>query len=91
MVYAAPLYNNNYNIYCPPIFLLFLPHFRLYEVVSLHRCVLPYKYREILGMLRKLLKVCFTNGEQVRSAMPGYAAFDPRYCLFSYHISVYIG
>ena len=24
---------------CPPIFLIFLPHFRLYEVVSLHMCV----------------------------------------------------
>ena len=37
-----------------PIFLLFLPHFRLYGVVSLHRCVLPYKYRRILEMLPKL-------------------------------------
>ena len=25
-----------------------VPQFRLYEVVSLHRCVLPYKYRKIL-------------------------------------------
>ena len=29
---------------CPPLFPMFLPHFRLYEVVSLHMCVLPYKY-----------------------------------------------
>ena len=28
----------------PPHISLFLPHFRLYEVVSLHRCVRPYKY-----------------------------------------------
>ena len=33
-------------------FFIFLPHFRLYGVVSLHMCVLPYKYRDILEMLR---------------------------------------
>ena len=27
---------------------IFLPHFRLYEVVPLYMCVLPYKYRKIL-------------------------------------------
>ena len=31
-------------IICPPIYLFFLPHFRLYEAVLLHRCVLLYKY-----------------------------------------------
>ena len=49
---------------CPTIFPIFLPHFRLYEVVSLHMCVLPYKYRKILEMLLKLMKLCFINGEQ---------------------------
>ena len=34
----------------------FLPHFRLYEVVSLHMSILPYKYRKILEMLPKLMK-----------------------------------
>ena len=43
---------------CQPIHLLFLPHFRLYEVVSLHRCVLPYKYRKILEMFLTLMKLC---------------------------------
>ena len=37
---------------------MFLPHFRLYEVVSLHMCVLPYKYRKMLEGLPKLLKLC---------------------------------
>ena len=31
-------------IICPPMFPIVLPHFRLYGVVSLHMCVLPYKY-----------------------------------------------
>ena len=45
---------------------IFLPHFRLYEVVSLHVCVLPYKYRKILERLLKLMKLCniIYNGEQ---------------------------
>ena len=30
-----------------PICPVYLPHFRLYEVVSLHMCVLPYKYCKI--------------------------------------------
>ena len=42
----------------PQIFPIFLPHFRLYEVVSLHACVLPYKCRKILEMLLKLMKLC---------------------------------
>ena len=29
---------------CPRIFPILLPHFRLYEVASLHMCVLPYTY-----------------------------------------------
>ena len=41
-----------------PICPTFLPHFRLYGVVSLHMCVLPYKYRKILKMLLKLMKLC---------------------------------
>ena len=40
---------------CP----IFVPHFRLYEVVSLHVCVLPYKYFKILEMFPyKLMKPC---------------------------------
>ena len=34
---------------------LFLPHFRLYEVVLLHMCDLAYEYRNILEMLPKLM------------------------------------
>ena len=44
-----------------PIFPIFLPHCRLYEVVSLRMCVIPYKYRKIVEMLLKLMKVCFNN------------------------------
>ena len=43
---------------CPPIFPICVPHFRLYEVVSLHMCVFSYKYRNILEMLLKLMKLC---------------------------------
>ena len=35
------------------MFPIFLPHFRLYEVMLLHMCVLPYKFRKILEMLLK--------------------------------------
>ena len=43
---------------CAPIFPTFFPLFRLYEVVSLHMCFLPYMYRKILEMLPKLIKLC---------------------------------
>ena len=33
---------------CPAIFHIFSPYFRLYEVLSLHVCFLPYKYRKIM-------------------------------------------
>ena len=46
-----------------PIFPIFLPHFRLYEVVSLHMCVLPYRCRKILEMLLKLMKLCDIMGD----------------------------
>ena len=36
------------SLCAPDVFLIFLPHFRLYEVVSLHTRVLPYTYRTIL-------------------------------------------
>ena len=39
----------------PPKFPNFLPHFRLYQVVSLHMCLLPHKYRKILKMLPELI------------------------------------
>ena len=38
-------------------FPLFLTTFPFYEVVSLHRCVIPYKYRKLLEMLVKLRKL----------------------------------
>ena len=43
---------------CPPMFSIFLLYFRLYEVVSLHMCVLPSTYRKTLGMLLTLTKLC---------------------------------
>ena len=46
----------------PEVVPIFLPHFRLHEVVSLHMCVLPYKYRKRLKRLLKLMKLCFNNG-----------------------------
>ena len=49
---------------CAPIFPIFLPRFRLYEVVSLHRCVLPYKCRKILEMLLELMKLCDITGRR---------------------------
>ena len=42
-------------IYFPTIFPIFLPLFRLYEVVLLHMCVLPYKYRKLFEMLPNLM------------------------------------
>ena len=41
---------------------MFLPHFRLYGVASLHVCVLPCKYREISEMALKLMKLCELTG-----------------------------
>ena len=37
------------------------PHFLFYEGVSVIRWVIPYKYRKILGMLFKLMKLCGVN------------------------------
>ena len=58
-------YFHGYNSTLIPMFPIvlphFLPHFRLYEVVSLLMCVLPYKHRErleILEFLLKLMKLC---------------------------------
>ena len=42
----------------------FLPHFRLYEVVSLYMCVIPYKYRKRLGVLLKPMKLCAIVGSR---------------------------
>ena len=49
---------------CPPTFPMFLQYFRLYEVVSLHRCFLPYKYRKLLETLPKLMKLCEMMGSR---------------------------
>ena len=51
---------------CPPIFPIPLPHFRLYEVASLHRCVLRCECRKILEMLPKFTKLCETMGSRTR-------------------------
>ena len=51
-----------------PRYFLFLYHiFRLYEVVPFHRCVLPYKYRNILEMLPKLMKLCEIMGSRYKA------------------------
>ena len=34
------------------------PHFLFYGVASVTRCVIPYAYRKILGMLFKVMKLC---------------------------------
>ena len=47
-----------------PIFRLFCSHFRLYEVVSLRMCVLPYIYHKILKILLKLTELCETSCSQ---------------------------
>ena len=48
----------NYNIILPPKFPIFLPLFRLYEVVWPHMCFIPYEYRKISEMLLALMKLC---------------------------------
>ena len=48
----------------PPKFLIFLPHFRLYEVVWLHMCFIPYEYRKISEMLLELMKLCDIMGSR---------------------------
>ena len=48
------------------VYAIFVPHFRLHEVVALYMCVPPYKFRKILEMLFKLMKVIRNNGEQGR-------------------------
>ena len=45
-----------HKAFVSPVFPIILPRFRLYEVVALHACVLPYKYRKILEMLLELTK-----------------------------------
>ena len=52
-----------YGAFSPDIS-YFLPHFRVYEVVSLHMCVLPYKYRKTLEMLPELMRVCAITGSR---------------------------
>ena len=42
-------------------------HYRLYEVVSLRRCVLPYKYRKIVEMLLKLMNLCEIMGSRLHA------------------------
>ena len=42
----------------------FLLHFRLYEVLSIHVCFLPYKYRKILEMLPKPMGLCGITGSR---------------------------
>ena len=49
----------------PPMFPIFLPRFRLYEVVWLHMCFLPYKYRNMLEILVKRMKLCDKLGNKL--------------------------
>ena len=42
----------------------FLQHYLVYEAVSLHMCVLPYKCRKILEMLLQPMKLCDIMGGQ---------------------------
>ena len=73
---------------CLPRFSIVLPHFRLYEVVSLHMCVPPYKYRIILEMLLNFLKVSFevmqNDGEQggLEQKRTGEAIAHSQWCAF---------
>ena len=46
----------------PTVFRLFNPHVLFNDAVLVPRCVLPYKYRKILGMLSKLMKLCEIRG-----------------------------
>ena len=46
------------------MFPISLPPSRVYEVVSLHMCVLPYKYRKILKVLPKLTELFETMGRR---------------------------
>ena len=63
---------------CPPTFPAFLPPFCLYEVFSLHMCVLPYKYHKILEMLPKLMKLRDTTGRRtVLSIILTPCLYDP--------------
>ena len=60
----------NVRRFCPPIspiFPIVLPHFRLYEVVSLHMCFLPFKYRKILEMVLELMELCELMGAGIRA------------------------
>ena len=47
----------NLVLHGPPLFPIVFRHFRLYEVVSRHMCVLPYMHRKILKMLPKLTEL----------------------------------
>ena len=51
------------------IFPISLPHLRLYEVVLRHVCVLPYKYRKILGISLELMKLSAMHSTQVGGPM----------------------
>ena len=47
-----------YGAFAPLVFPISLPHFRLYEVVSVIRRVIPYTYGKILEMLLTLMELC---------------------------------
>ena len=49
----------------------FFPHFTFHEVVSHPWCILPHRHDTTLGMLFKLMKLCFHNGRRhVRTDAP---------------------
>ena len=49
----------------------FLPHFRSYEVASLRSCVLPWKYRKIIGNVAQIVaqidEVVRTDGDDTNT------------------------
>ena len=68
---------------CPTIVPTSLPHFRLYEVVLLHMCLLPYKYRKILEMLFKLMKLWEIMCTAGSAHLHGHAAYVYQHGLIS--------
>ena len=71
---------------CHTIFPIFLPLFRLYEVVSRHRCVLPYKYPYAQG---RDLSCPYSNIlERLPKLMEVYELMESRPPAFN-HISYY--
>ena len=59
-----------------PLFPFEFRHVHVYELVSLHMCVLPYIYRKILKMLPKLMEICENMGSSA-SGIDWYSPYSP--------------